>query len=265
MSDIKTKFTLHTEYQDFMPGVSHLDFKTLSPGCMTMGCLLPMTLVSVGISFFLAYMIYGFSVVPLFIHVFGQDVTGSMIDCRMSENKDGSMKVSSYTYTYSWDNQEFKRVHANFNGEDGDCNQDLNQPISIRVLPFNPVASRPSADISGLSTMSLSVWGVGVIMILGTFGLCLIHVRYVQARIIYPRLTQNGILLEGEITRISGDTPSKSNQYFVSVKYQFQSPTGRILKGRAHAHRQDLRGKDLPPVGTPVTILYADDSAHMML
>jgi hypothetical protein len=52
----------------------------------------------------------------------------------------------------------------------------------------------------------------------------------------------------------------------VRIWYQFQAPDRTILKGFVVANSQDLKGRNQPSVGTPVTVLYSEDSGgHMML
>jgi hypothetical protein len=51
------------------------------------------------------------------------------------------------------------------------------------------------------------------------------------------------------------------------VSYHFVSPqTQKIISGNsAHCQRNDLKNTTLPRLGTPVAILYADDTLHIML
>lgn len=54
--------------------------------------------------------------------------------------------------------------------------------------------------------------------------------------------------------------------YVITASYQFVSPTtGNVITGRIQRERRDLQRVPLPPPGTPVRVLYADDEAHMML
>ncbi len=54
--------------------------------------------------------------------------------------------------------------------------------------------------------------------------------------------------------------------YVITARYQFVSPTtGNVITGRVQRKRRDLKRVPLPPLGTPVRVLYADDEAHMML
>lgn len=61
----------------------------------------------------------------------------------------------------------------------------------------------------------------------------------------------------------------RERQYIETVlvaRYQFVSPSsGQLLKGSTEWERRDLKGKPLPPPGTPIRVLYADDETHMML
>ncbi|MFN8531421.1 MAG: hypothetical protein U0670_22685 [Anaerolineae bacterium] len=61
----------------------------------------------------------------------------------------------------------------------------------------------------------------------------------------------------------------RERQYLETVlvaHYEFVSPTSdQRLRGSTEWERPDLKGKPLPPPGTPIRVLYADDETHIML
>ncbi len=91
--------------------------------------------------------------------------------------------------------------------------------------------------------------------------------RYV-ARRRFRRLRQTHRVITGEIIESDGALYTgygESSAYHIMVRYQFQSPSGATLAGRQQRRREDLRGQPIPPSGTPVRVLYADDDVYVML
>jgi hypothetical protein len=73
-----------------------------------------------------------------------------------------------------------------------------------------------------------------------------------------------GVFLEGEVTAVSGYSLSRTGAYYVRIWYQFMGPSKKMVKGYVEAQRQDLK-KNLPAVGTPITVLYGDEHNSMMV
>lgn len=95
----------------------------------------------------------------------------------------------------------------------------------------------------------------------------------------YQNLVSNGILIDGQITRIQVQEAKAyvrdkyppfqlrelRDTYYIHVVYTFTSPDQQVISGEQTRARNDLRDKPLPPVGTPIRVLYADDNTHVML
>jgi hypothetical protein len=95
----------------------------------------------------------------------------------------------------------------------------------------------------------------------------------------YQNLVSNGILIDGQITRIQVQEAKAyvrdkyppfqlrelRDTYYIRVVYTFVSPDQQVISGEQTRARNDLRDKPLPPVRTPIRVLYADDNTHVML
>lgn len=82
----------------------------------------------------------------------------------------------------------------------------------------------------------------------------------------YLRLKSKGILLDGELVDIKEEKVGRyKTDHRLNVTYRFQTPDGRTLTRKQCKIRNDLRLVKLPAVGTPVSVLYADDDAVVML
>ena len=82
----------------------------------------------------------------------------------------------------------------------------------------------------------------------------------------YWKLRRMGNLLDGEIVKVEREEPREFHgPHYVIVTYKFETPDGRTLTRTMKNERHDLRNQDLPGVGTPVIVLYANDHAVIML
>jgi hypothetical protein len=82
----------------------------------------------------------------------------------------------------------------------------------------------------------------------------------------YRKLRKQGNVIMGEIIHIEREEKDGFyGAHNVIVTYQFETPDGRLLTRTMKKERHDLRNKELPGKGTAVMVLYADDSAVMML
>lgn len=53
--------------------------------------------------------------------------------------------------------------------------------------------------------------------------------------------------------------------YILRVDFQFQNPYGQFVTGKASYVRNDLFGYPLPPPGTPLMVLYANDKLFQLM
>jgi hypothetical protein len=91
-------------------------------------------------------------------------------------------------------------------------------------------------------------------------------VRRIKTR---RRLARAGELLEGEIVRCTGRTARSGGEdgsYYhrETVEYRLGTPSGRELRGKDWAEREDL-GAPLPGLGTPVLVLFLEEGTHRLL
>lgn len=269
MSTVKTKFTLHEDYKDFTSGATQLKQDTLvpyssqgSPGCsllLSAGAIIMMIMMVFWATYEIAF--------PFLFQHFSAETTAQVIECEVK--KSDRTRSTWLTYTYTWNGRPMTSS-ASVSYGSTDCNEYLNQMYTIRVLIPDPShTSLPIAENSRSTLERLGLIGLAIGVAFATFGAAHKYLRdivlqlYSKAR--YRRLLRQSILLEGEIIRIHSYKPSKTQDTIVSVTYQFQTPHKKSLTGWAEAKRNDLRDTPLPPVGTPVAVLYADDHAHMML
>jgi hypothetical protein len=260
MSTVKTKFTLHPEYENFVPGVTPLEFKGLA--CLDSLAYRLLTLLMV---LFLG----GFGVVSGLIgadayrrdELFKNDslvTAGQTTTCEM-QPASNRMMYPSYSYTYDVKGTVYE---DRFTPMAAQSCEDF-QPgttIQVRYLRIDPSVTRV-VDLQYPQESSYNIFLFGplvaviyiVILLGGQYGIARLHA-------VRKRLQSGYLLLEGEIVSIDF-----KGSYRVKVKYQFTSPLQKPMTGTTTAYRQDLKDAVLPPVGTPVAVLYADDQAHMVL
>jgi hypothetical protein len=273
MSDAKNPFILHPEYENFIPGSSELKFNTLFPYGYEVkeaseggwGCLLLIFLGLLAGVIASLVVIYITLIAPILFELVGEETTAQVVDCQVQPRKSGA--VPHITYTYTWNNRELSGASTLVGSTNADCTPYLHQSLAIVVLPFAPTQSYPVIktpyyELERMSMLvgSLFLGGCAFYLLYRLLYAIFLDWRYKR---IFPRL-QQGILLEGEILKITGHIGYKPPVHFVTVTYGFETPSKNRLTGQAQVTREDLKN-NLPPIGTPVTVLYADDHAHMMV
>ncbi len=93
----------------------------------------------------------------------------------------------------------------------------------------------------------------------------------------YEQLVKSGMLLDGTIANIrvkeqrfsyrDKDFQMKEYRgtYYIVVTYTFTTPDQCLISAEQIRVRNDLRDKPLPPIGTPIRVLYTDENTHVML
>lgn len=129
----------------------------------------------------------------------------------------------------------------------------------------------PAPIFCGLTAWSWSAnvigSGVEIFVIFIVLGLIYGVITWVSSANQRSTLTQDGVLLIGEIESIKGEwkVQNRVNFYFVTVTYYVRLPDNRVLNDAATAIYMDMVGKPLPERGTPVAVLYINDSEKMLL
>ncbi len=110
------------------------------------------------------------------------------------------------------------------------------------------------------------------LLISAAFLLCMLSLVFVKVkRIRFHRYIQNhaNIIVEGKFVACKGKHDFDSNGFRITrLHYRFLSPTsGQEIKNDEFVFvtRNDLTQDTLPPPGTPVAILYADDKHYRVL
>jgi hypothetical protein len=258
MGDTKSKFTLHTQYKDFVPGQSEIDIQTLSPYLTSMrGCFigLMITVFMLFISLCPASTVLSNLMTDQRYAREGQETIATIMACEFET------KMSNLTYTYTVGETSY--THDEYVDHQVCDGLAAGAVVIILYLPSDPATARFVHKNNFLLNAAMVMVFICCLVIpfQGIGGMR----RYLYGRYTRRALAAAHHLLEGEITAINSHNPYKHDAYYVRVWYQFETPRKKIVKGFAEAHRQDLKAKDLPPVGTPVTVVYADNGSHMML
>jgi hypothetical protein len=131
----------------------------------------------------------------------------------------------------------------------------LHQSVEVRYLPRNPQFSQlhEAEDSPGMIIPFL----FSAIFITPAVLLWMKdrHNRY---------LSRAGTLILGELTNIEAKRGSKATPY-IEVRYFFYNEHGIRLEGKHFQVRTDLSRDTLPPSGTPVAVLYVDDSTYRLM
>jgi hypothetical protein len=272
MAAAQDTFTVHPEYENFIPGTSKLIFSHLIPyryevkagGGLKVTILFYSMMLVVAVAALIA--LYATVVIPFMLDHYSQKTTGQVIDCRMKEGKNDNIPV--ITYAYRWNDTPFINEASILGRDRGDCSRYRGQSLIVMLLPSQPERSFPTIAQSDTASIEQFCIASGLLFLGGNAffflgqGLYTLFL-YRRAKRIYADL-QQGILLEGRIEWIKGYMNNKPHVYLASIVYSFETPAKRRIKGWAHVARGDTPSY-LPPAGTPVTVLYANDHAYTVL
>jgi hypothetical protein len=266
MSDIKTKFTLNPNYKNFAPQATQIELATLSDvDNLGLFCLLIPFLILIAFCFVGLAVIAALSIGRETLFKYdSQIITAQVMNCEIGYVE--GRAFPRLNYTFKVENQTYKGNVSDRNIDRYSCeNYPSDTTLQLRYLRSDPRFSRETDYRDDYSSFFSTVTCIGsMIMLWITMSLSRALYRYLEATSIAGQLKRTGILLEGELVSIRGMFRAKGS-YVVVAHYKFMSPHSSLITGYSEAHRSDLKGSPLPLIGTPVTILYADDHSHMML
>lgn len=180
-----------------------------------------------------------------------------------------SSTVGKFIYTYEvqdGDGNLQSYSGTDFPGKNQTCPK-VGDRILVEYLRSEPQTSRAtSAGVS--NTAYVGVMGLALLFIVGCLFMEFTNVSaYRQARKRYKRFQNAATEVEGKLLSIYGKEGVSVHDaftYLIYADYEFEVNNKR-LRGQQIKHRGDLRGQWLPPPGTPIRVLYADDDAYVML
>lgn len=267
----KSKFLLNPEHRNFVPRKSKLKFEVLDGGddwgC---GCSSMMLLFFIPASLMLP-LVFLFGIWSYWsFEVSGVDVIATVTECQMQEHGENYFEPA-IVYTYMLDDETYKNRHTVLWRAVNCGDFPVGSNLEAQYLLDDPSQSRiTDADAKATLFWRVFQYGgliCGAIMMIGftIYGISGV-IKYIMARRSYPLLRKKGILLEGEIVNAEHQKRGEyENFHFVKITYEFETPDGRILTRSLSRRREDLKDKELPAVGTPITVLYADDYAVIVL
>jgi hypothetical protein len=288
MTRDRQPFFLDPDYEHFEPGQSRLKLSTLT-GVRTWEILL-LTVLSLVVSVCLiAIFLTTEARHRQFMHE-GVETTFTVTSCYTIRNssKNGTTYTAHLTFNY-WIGDQTVSNDAKLSGK---CEQ---YPLESRLTGVYLAGNPSETEVMSIAQLRQPFFIrqqgflAGFLILLCTAALTLSQARKViNGRRKQRYLHENGRLLEGRITSATSEYRNKNQQHYVIIQYRFDSPEGTSQTGKQDMRRDDLRpdplpgcwgrwftrGKQkrknadinrLPVYGTPVRVLYADESTHIML
>ncbi|MEO8613159.1 MAG: hypothetical protein ABI690_35030 [Chloroflexota bacterium] len=103
---------------------------------------------------------------------------------------------------------------------------------------------------------------VGPLPLLGGI---LMLILYFQKKREIRLLSQNGNVVLGRIAK-SRIGNGKMAGFFTHIEYYVTLPSGKVITGKQYQSRSDIKADaDLPPPGTPIAVIYANDKVYRIL
>lgn len=249
-------FLLDRDYKDFdFTNKENLKFQTvygeqhgnIFQTVVVCILLIPFTIILVSIPHEWAYMWNG-------AHTFGF----------VTQTCQGSQNWYGYSFEAEDNNRTLRQYTGRVVSNKGTPCLKAGDSIRVQYVRYDPNTSR---EYTGEQDILSNICGDGfVLILLGYFAYSSVgNTRAIlQARPQYARLKQRSMLINGKLTNASKADNQWSYGYYIEVDYEFMLDR-QVFTGTQIKRRDDLKGKPLPQYGLPVKILYADDSAYVML
>lgn len=264
MSD---KFVLDTDYRYFIPRKTRLSLTPRLP----LGYVLFVTcvaIITILFSIFAANRAYSNHAFEQRFVDEGVKTQATVTACQYRYTGKGS--VTDLTFTYGVNEIEYESTKS----ERGDCGDYYagmifdaiylsSDPKQIRLIfPQSPFENGVVLIINFI----FDVMAIGVLLIMFLGGIfiglfSLFDYGFCTWRI--HMLRHYGDLVQGTITGIEEEQLSSGKQ--ITVLYQFSNPANKTISGKQIVDFYKLPNNRIPIIGTEVTVLYANDFAHMVL
>lgn len=248
-------FVLDRDYINFEPGSTYLKRSTVINARFIQNCLKALAVLLVFLVLLAIVLIHASFRDSLFRYS-AQTADGLIESCELRNTRTGYARFVAYRFTVG------ELVYQDEARIPGDCTAyPAGSALSVRYITDNPQQSMPvpALFLEAKEYAGLLSWILPLNLII-TLTIVIVFYRRWQA---LRRLRRRGVVLAGEVVRLE-KIATRSN-IIVKIEYRFTVPRKRVLTGKAEAMRNDFRRKDPAVIGTPVTILYADDNAYVML
>jgi hypothetical protein len=255
-------FLLDPDYKDFdFPDRHKLKFLTVYGEQNTFIVLAVLGIFMLCLAFY--SLIFG-----LFLPELGYLILGATAQATVIT----TCKEAGRSYTYAYDVIDMRGDEHHNIGEAQPSNSDtcpqVGSSITVDYIQGQSIISRPAKGIglplgSVLFTVVFTVYAYRWLREM----LESIH-AFLNTRPKLARLKKQSRILDGVISFI-GVAPKPKfagrwEGYYIEITYDFIA-YDLFFRGKQVKRRNDLRGKPLPPPGTPVRILYADENTYVML
>jgi hypothetical protein len=185
-------------------------------------------------------------------------ITGRSID----DSGESTAYYVSYTYAHTPADGD-PRTYQSEERVNSDTYDSAEQGRRVAALYIPDDPERVTIDVR-LEPPWFSVVGAGFFLILFIIvpgGGIFIERRHTQ---VAQRLRESSSMLPGEVVKCTGS--AADDDYHVRLTYRFQSPaSGKTLQQAQRLQRDDMGDESLPAPGTPVIVLYRDDTTFQVL
>ncbi len=190
----------------------------------------------------------------------GENITAKVMNLRIDEDSDGDTFYA--TYRFSLNTDEGYRAYSKTKNVGKQLYYTLEKggPIAIRYLKSDPNTSKVGTSES-LPGEALALGGFALVWnaIIGTAVWAFFYNVWLD-----QQFAAKSQLLSGTLTQVSTLLDSDDDLQ-LKLTYQFHSPDGDILSGNISRISNDLKGKTMPVIGTPVVVAFLDKKRHRLL
>ncbi|MCC7451225.1 MAG: DUF3592 domain-containing protein [Anaerolineae bacterium] len=250
-------FVLNPAHRDFVLGRSRSLHAPLILGMG--GC---------GVLFITPFVLAGLIMLGLSVHKWsntirlntgGVTVQGQIVSLDVDYDSDGNSYYATYRFSPLDTRQSYTHRESISGGYYGKLSE--GERVNVTYLRADPTLSRLADDAGSSMTQNILLSVFTIVWNLLIFGLVIGSIMAYRRS---KRLEREGRLIKGTVVSCKGSSDSDGD-YTIKLKYRFCSPTGRDVSKQESHIRNDLKGVLPPAPGTPVAVLYADDSCYQVI
>jgi Protein of unknown function (DUF3592) len=190
----------------------------------------------------------------------GIDISAKVMNLEVDEDSDGDTYYA--TYRFGLNTTEGYRAYAKTKSVGKQIYYTLEKggSVVVRYLKSNPNIAR----VGGAETMPSGAISLGIFALIWNLIVGLLIWAFMRGFLLDREFATKSQLLNGTLTHAS-HTLDNDDDLWLKLTYQFHTPKNEIISGTISRIHNDLKGKPMPVIGTPVVVAYIDEKKHRIL
>jgi hypothetical protein len=190
----------------------------------------------------------------------GIDVAAKVMNLEVDEDSDGDTYYATYRFALNTVDGYHAYAKTKSVGKQIYYTLEKGGSVAVRYLKSDPNISR----VGGAETFPSEALFLGGFALFWNLIIGLVVWGFTHNFFLEREFAQKSRLLDGTLTQVSTHLDSDDDLQ-VKLTYQFRAPDGEVVYGNISQVNNNLKGKIMPTLGTPVIVAYIDKRKHRIL